>query len=202
MEIINNNLKLDLSSGRPIKLDFGCGRTKHSGCYGVDVKKVEGVDVVADFNKPLSEFPDNCCDFIYSAHTLEHIGDILGFIEEVYRVSKPGAKLEFIVPHYSNVLGYSDPTHCRLFGLYSMFYFSPPELQPETRKVPSYYADVKFKVERVTIEFYTESVFDKLVVPFLRRLININIKFQHFYERRLSSLFHAAVIRYELVAIK
>lgn len=202
MKILNSQLKEDLASGKAVRLDFGCGRSKLAGCYGVDVKELDGVDVVADFDKHLSDLPSNCADYIFSAHTLEHIHNIIGFMEEIHRISRPEGKIEIITPHFSNVLGYSDPTHCRLFGLYSMYYFSPTELQPTTRKVPCYYSTAGFEVEKVVIEFYSETIFDKCVVPFLRRFVNWSIKTQHIYERRLAHFFHAAIIRYHLVAIK
>ena len=120
MEILNSKLIDKLKKGAGIKIDLGCGKSPHNGCYAVDKIKMDGVDVVADLNKPFNLFPDNCCDYIYSRHAFEHISEFLPLMHEIHRILKPNGVLEVLVPHFSNVYGFSDPTHVRFFGLYSM----------------------------------------------------------------------------------
>lgn len=198
MKILNQNLEKDLAEGRSVKLDLGCGLSPRRGFYSVDQIVMDGVDVVADLNKPLDLLPNDCCDYIYSCNCLEHVQELLPLMREIYRIARPGGTIEIIVPHFSNVYGYSDPTHVRFFGLYSMYYFVSQENQPNIRKVPEFYTDVRFRICSLTIEFYRSGIVDKLVVPAFSKFVNYNISTQDFYERRLAHLFHAWQIRYVL----
>ena len=119
-------------------------------------------------------------------------------MNEIHRITTAGATIEIIVPHFSNVYAFSDPTHVRLFGLYSMYHFVSPKYQPQTRHVPDFYTDVRFRVKSLTIQFYRSSTFDKLLAPILFKIVNYNTYTQEFYERRLSHFFHAWQIRYLL----
>jgi hypothetical protein len=196
MQIVNPQVKKDISEGKPIKLDLGSGGAPRQGMYALDHLPLDGVDIISDLNKAFDLLPDNCVEYIYSRHALEHVQELFVLMSEIHRVTRPGGTIEIIVPHFSNVYGYSDPTHVRFFGLYSMFYFVSPENQPRIRKVPSYYSDVSFDIESVTIQFYRSGIIDKVFVPFLSRIVNINISCQDFYERRLAGLYHAWQIRY------
>ncbi len=199
MKILNSKLADDLAEGREVCLDLGCGPKAREGFYAVDQLELEGVDVLADLNEPLDLLEDNSVERIYSRHTLEHVDKFLPLMRELYRVVKPGGEIEIIVPHFSNVFGYSDPTHVRFFGLYTMYYFVAPENQPgKERRVPAFYTDTRFKVKSVKIEFYRYTWLEKLIGSPCARLVNLSFAMQVFYERRLSGLLHAAQIRYIL----
>lgn len=196
MKIINSDVKTDLTTGNPLRLNLGSGPNKRSGFYSVDHLALDGVDVVADLNEPLDLFPDNCVESIYSRHTLEHIQNLLPLMHEIHRIVKPNGNIEIIVPHFSNVYGYSDPTHVRQFGLYSMYYFVDSEHQPEKRKVPPFYTDIRFRIRSIDIEFYRAGLIDRFFSALVYRIINRSFSLQEFYERRLSSFFHAWQIKY------
>ena len=198
MKFLNDQIGRDLENRKPVKLDLGCGQTPRKGCFSVDHIEMEGVDVVADLNEPLVLLPDNCCDYIYSRHAFEHIDKFLPLMREIHRIIQPGGVVEIVVPHFSNVYGYSDPTHVRFFGLYSMYYFVSSEFQPKIRQVPAFYTDKHFKVKKITIEFYKYSIFDKVFRKIFSILVNSNLSMQNFYERRLCRFFHASQIRYIL----
>ena len=196
MKIVNPNVKKDLEEGRAIKLELGSGGIAQDGFYSVDHLELDGVDIVADLNKPLDLLPNESVEYIYSRHALEHIQELLPLMREIHRLSKPNGIIEIIVPHFSNVYGFSDPTHVRFFGLYSMYYFVDPINQPKIRKVPAFYTDMRFRIKSVNIEFYRSGIIDKVFSRLLSKVINKNIFFQDFYERRLSGFFHAWQIRY------
>jgi len=202
MKIINSNVIKDIEKNCPINLNLGSGGGKIEGYYGVDHAELEGVDIVADLNQLFDQFPDDCVKNIYSRHVLEHINEFLPLMNELHRIMMSTGKLEIVVPHFSNVYGFSDPTHVRFFGLYTMNYFCDPEYQPTIRKVPSFYSEVRFTIEKVRIEFYTYSFFDKTIIKLLGKIINKSTRFQEFYERRLSSFFHASQIRYYMSPVK
>lgn len=202
MKIKNNSLLDDMKSGIKVSLDIGCGKQKKEGCYGVDRIDNDSVDVVANLNEPLHVLPDNIAKYVYSSHVLEHVDDLISVMNEIYRISAPDADIVITVPHFSDVFGYSDPTHVRLFGIYSFYYFSPMGYQPSVRRVPDFYSESKFEVVSIKIDFYKKSMAEKMVAPILHRLVNINIHTQIFYERRISRLWHAAQLHFILRPLK
>ncbi len=66
----------------------------------VDCRKGPKVDIVADFNQPLP-FKDNEYDGAFSQFALEHISwrNVPGFLKEVLRILKPGAKFVCAIPN-------------------------------------------------------------------------------------------------------
>jgi len=196
MKILNSKLQMDLKEGNLIRLDLGSGQRARKGFYSVDHIDLDGIDVVADLNKPLNLIPDDCVEYIFSNHAFEHIDDLLTLMREIYRITIKNGTVEIVVPHFSNIYGYSDPTHVRFFGLFSMYYFVSPQKQPKTRQVPAFYTDVRFNIQSINIEFYKLSFLDKIFSRGISKVINQNIIWQEFYERRLASFYHARQIRY------
>lgn len=107
-----------------MKIDFGCGPNKREGFKGVDVIAFEGVDFV--FNAGTDKFPweDNSIDEAHASHFLEHLTspERIHFMNELYRVLKPGANCTIITPHWSHERAYGDPTH-QWPPVTSWFYF-------------------------------------------------------------------------------
>lgn len=198
MRILNESVTKDLANRVDLKIDLGCGPRPKKGYYSLDILEISGVDIVADLNHPLEMLPDNSCSHIFSNHVFEHIQDLNVLMGEIFRIAKPNAIIEIVVPHFSNVFGFSDPTHIRLFGVYSFYYYVSKCNQPKLRKVPDFYTNYKYLVNSIQIEFYRLSLLDRLLVPIMRKLVNININTQVFYERRLYFLFHASQIRFFL----
>jgi len=196
MEILNPTVSADLDAGKLLKFDLGGGMNKKDGYYGLDHLALDGVDVLADLNKPLELLPDNCVESIYSSHVLEHIRELDSLLREIRRITIPDGEIEICVPHFSNPYYYSDPTHIRFFGLYSMYYYVDQIEQPKIRKVPAFYSDIRFHIKKINIEFFRLGRLDRLIAPLLSRLVNRNIKSQNFYERRLSGLISARQIRF------
>ncbi len=197
MKIVNPAVRKDLAAGVPLRLDLGCGPRPRAGFYGMDRVALPGVDIAADLNAPLAALPDNCVAEVFTRHTLEHVEKLLDLLAEIHRITQPGGRIEVVVPHFSNPYGYSDPTHVRLFGLYSFFYFSDPADQPR-RKVPSFYLPQRFRVEQVRLHLMVGNVLDKAVRTALEPLINYGPGWQDWYERRLCRWFPASSVRYVL----
>ncbi|MBN2519094.1 MAG: class I SAM-dependent methyltransferase [Bacteroidales bacterium] len=196
MKIIHPQILKDIENGKPLKLDLGSGGNVKDNFYSIDIAEMKGIDIIADLNESLNLIPDNSVEHIYSRHLMEHIKEFLPLLKEIYRITKPGGKIEIIVPHFSNVLGFSDPTHCRFFGLYTMYYFVNENNQPATRKFPSHYSEAKFIIDTIKIEFYRKKLIDRIIGSVLMKIINKNIKRQEFYERRISGIYHAWQIKY------
>ncbi len=200
MQIINQSVKLDLINNKPIRLHLGAGEIPIEGFYNLDIKELPGIDIVADLNEKLSLIPDNSVSEIYSRHVFEHIDNLIGLMSEIHRICTATAKINIIVPHFSNPNFYSDPTHVRFFGLYTMHYFQDPGDQIG-RSLPAFYSDTRFRVLDIKLNFYRTSLFDRLTVPLVRFLVNINFHTQAFYERRFSWMFPAWEIKYTITPI-
>ena len=57
-------------------LDIGCGRNKRKDAIGIDIVKLEGVDIVCNLEEGLP-FKDNTFDLVYASHILEHIHNFI-----------------------------------------------------------------------------------------------------------------------------
>lgn len=95
-----------------VKLDLGCGKNKREGFTGVDRIAFEGVDIVADLTQRWP-WEDNSVDEAHSSHNVEHYTarERVHFVNELYRVLKPGATCQVIAPHWASCRAYGDPTH-------------------------------------------------------------------------------------------
>ena len=202
MEFLNQKVIEDLAAGIPISLDLGSGGIRIEGFYGVDHLPLPGVDIVANLNLALDKIPDNSVTRIRSNHALEHVQEFLPLMREIHRICRSDARIEIVVPHFSNVYGFSDPTHVRFFGLYSMYYFVSPEQQPRQRRVPAFYSDTRFTIDKIWFEFYRIGWFDTIFASLVSRVVNRSLACQDFYERRLSSLFHARQLVFRMRPVK
>lgn len=97
----------------PLKLDFGCGPNKKAGFLGVDIIDFPGVDKVVDLRTSPWPFEDNSVDEAFTSHFVEHLTaeERVTFVNELYRILKPGASCQIIVPHWASGRAYGDPTH-------------------------------------------------------------------------------------------
>lgn len=111
------------------KLNLGCGKKPLEGWINVDKIPLEGVDVVADLDQCQTTklpFPDDSIDEFLASHLLEHLHDPLPFMEDLYRIAKPNAKITFRLPYGSSDNAFEDPTHVRPYFLQSFGFFSQP----------------------------------------------------------------------------
>lgn len=96
----------------PSKLDLGSGPNGKPGFWHVDQTAFPGVDEVVDLRGPWP-WADNSIEETHCSHCLEHFDSMerVHFLNELYRVSKPGAKCTLICPHWASCRAYGDPTH-------------------------------------------------------------------------------------------
>lgn len=103
-----------------MKFNMGCGLHKLQGYVNVDLYE----ECLPDLQIDLEKFPwpinSNEADEVVFIHCLEHLGQasevFFGVIKELYRISKPNAKIFINVPHprHENFIG--DPTHVRIIS--------------------------------------------------------------------------------------
>ncbi len=68
----------ELIEKRTISLDIGCGGNKQPGFIGMDIRPLEGVDIVHDIEKFPYPLPDECCALVMASHLMEHINPHAG----------------------------------------------------------------------------------------------------------------------------
>lgn len=181
-------VKIDLdsivNSPNPVLVELGCGQKKKNDRIGIDRVDLPGVDIVADLEKGLSFFPPHSVDEIHCRSVLEHIEDLEGLLAEIIRVLKKDGRAYIFVPHFSNPYFYSDYTHIKFFGLYTLYYFVDTKDQLK-RKVPNYYTNMRIRIISQKLKFRSNF---KLLSP-LKKLfgwfINRHSRLQEFYEENL-----------------
>jgi SAM-dependent methyltransferase len=97
---------------KPLKIDLGCGPGKKEGFIGVDTIAFPSVDIVADLRKAWP-WKDGTVDEAHASHFVEHLeaDERVHFVNELYRVLKPGARCAIITPHWAASRAYGDMTH-------------------------------------------------------------------------------------------
>jgi ubiquinone/menaquinone biosynthesis C-methylase UbiE len=178
-----------LASGRPVVIELGCGPHKKPGRIGIDRLDLPGVDIVADIEQGLGFLPDGSVDEIHSESFFEHVPDLERLMAEVVRVLKPTGTNTMFVPHFSSPFYYSDYTHQRFFGLYTMRYFCGEADQMRRRSVPSFYTPIRIRVTSQRLTFYSSFRGIRLLKRVLQKLVNLNQWTQEFYEENLCYLF-------------
>ena len=112
-----------------IKLDIGCGGNKQEGFVGLDIRPLKGVDIVQDLEKFPWALPDKCASLAVASHVIEHInpqgGTFIKFMDEVWRVLKPGARFAMVFPYAGSQGYWQDPTHCNGVNEITFAYFDP-----------------------------------------------------------------------------
>jgi ubiquinone/menaquinone biosynthesis C-methylase UbiE len=181
-----------------MKLDIGCGKNKKMGFIGLDKVKLPGVDIVCDLDKEKIPLQDNSIEEVFSMHFMEHTADLLFVMEEVWRICKNEAKITIAVPYFTSVGAFRDPTHKRFFAYETFDHFT------NTKKLPSFYSKVKFKIIKKKILFYpaNSNIYGKIrfihMIPF-QLLANM---FPYFYEHSFFKLFSGRDLYIELKVIK
>ncbi len=110
--------------GNKLRLNLACGEIKKEGFVGVDIVPLPGVDIVHDLTKFPWPFQDQSVDEVFVSHYAEHVPDLIAFMNELYRITKPGAKVCIIGPYYASIRCWQDPTHVRALSEETFKYFS------------------------------------------------------------------------------
>ncbi len=109
---------------KTLKLNLASGDNPAEGFLNVDITKLPTVDKVVNLEKFPWPWKDNSVDEVICSHYVEHTPDLIKFMEELYRILKPGAKAFISCPYYSSMRCWQDPTHKRAMSEASMLYFN------------------------------------------------------------------------------
>jgi SAM-dependent methyltransferase len=116
-----------LGGAAGIRLDIGCGASKQAGWFGVDFQALSGVDLIHDLSVFPWPLPDECATVAQASHVVEHIAPhnmgFIKFMNEVWRVLKPGCEFAIVTPHGYSPGYLQDPTHCNPCNENTWVYF-------------------------------------------------------------------------------
>lgn len=122
---------MSITTEAPTKLDLACGQNKREGFFGVDIADTEATDLVHDLSVFPWPFEDGSVEEIVTSHYVEHtypVGTaqdgLIAFMNECWRISAPGAKMEIIHPYALSTRAFQDPTHTRFIPEVTWWYFN------------------------------------------------------------------------------
>ena len=108
-----------------MRINVGCGALVMEGFVNVDSYAGPGVDVVHDLDVHPWPFEDGTVDEVVALDVYEHVDDPLGFMSEVWRVCREGAKVRIRTTWWKSENSFRDPTHKRFLTPQSFDYWVP-----------------------------------------------------------------------------
>ncbi len=177
----------------PRILDVGCGWEKVEGAVSVDIRTQTKPDVCGDMDvdrKAIPHFPfrDDTFGEIHILQTIDHFQNIVPVMEEVHRVSKPGAKIVITVAHVSSIYSWSDPVHHLHLTSRSFLCFTDHPTHGGT------YTDKLFRQTKFHF------IFSKSVLSLIPRLLCLFSP--RIYEKHFSWIFPANDMYFEFEVLK
>lgn len=112
------------------RLNVGCGHDIREGWVNIDGADLPGIDFTVDLDDCAATslpLPDDHFQELEMIHVLEHLRYPLPLMQELWRVSAPGARLFVKVPHAGHDDAWVDPTHVRALTPHTFTYFSQPK---------------------------------------------------------------------------
>jgi len=174
------------------RLNVGSGTDYREGWINLDYNSEYHPEVVWDLTNLPLPFPDNEFDEIEMIHVLEHFHDPLNIVNELWRISKPGAKITIKVPHHSCHFSKGDLTHHHQFSTreFTHFEFDPIYYNTKTR----------FKVKTSVRCLNDRGRFiPKIINAVMNPILNFNFSI---LENFLCRVFPVYENIYELIVIK
>jgi len=184
------------SEGKKI-LDVGCGDNKYPGAVGMDFNPRTAADVIHDLGVVPYPFPDDEFDEIISRHVIEHVPDVMAFVSELHRITKPGGRIKIVTPHYTNPDWATDPTHRNHLNSYSFNCFM------QDRRLFPFYTDVELRLVRVYVSL--ANLWRALGLEFITNLDQHWPRFRFtrkFWEFYLSYIFRGKELHFEFEVVK
>jgi len=137
------------AANAPVKLNLGSSDAVLEGFINVDVVAAPGVEVV-DLTK-LWPWADSSVDYVRASHVIEHLPDKIFIMNELWRVLKPGSRVDIAVPTTDGPGAWQDPTHVSFWNRRSFLYFE--ERSPyRDWSARSYGIKAKFRTVRERVD--------------------------------------------------
>lgn len=165
-----------------MKLNIGCGNKIIEGFTGVDKFDCAAVDIICDVENEKLPIDDNIVDDIILDNVIEHFYDIPKVINELIRVSKKGAIIKIITPHFSSLSSWIDPTHHQHLSYFSFDHFQ--------KNSAAHYVGKGIKIKNKKLSF--SGGIQGLIA---RAIFNISPKK---YEQKYCFIFRASTLIFEI----
>lgn len=94
-----------------MKLNLGCGKDYMEGYVNVDLNENVNIDQAVNLETDVFPWEDNSIDHIVAKHVVEHIWNRDRFMNECWRVLKPGKTMYIETPKAGTVAYWKDPLH-------------------------------------------------------------------------------------------
>lgn len=90
-----------------MKLHLGSGSRHINGYLNIDIRQLDGVDIVDDI-KTLKSYKPYSIEVIYASHVLEHIGryEYMNVLARWYEILEPNGILRISVPDFEKLFLY------------------------------------------------------------------------------------------------
>lgn len=171
-------------------LHIGAGLRKIKGAVTLDINPLLEPDVVWDLNMFPYPFPSDTFDLVVCEHVIEHLQQVIGVMEELHRVCRPGGRVLVRVPHFSSLNFNTDPTHVHAFSSRSFNYLCIGE--PEQRYG---YSTVQYRKLVGRMDMRPLSPFNRLLMRFINRYLA-------FYEEHLAYVIPGQELLFVLEVVK
>lgn len=107
-----------------LKLNLACGQKRHEDFLGIDRVPGEAVDQVVDLDAVPWPWAAGSVGEVWCSHYIEHVPDLIGFMNELGRVLVPGGTAKLIAPYYTSMRAWQDPLHVRAISEATFLYFN------------------------------------------------------------------------------
>lgn len=176
-------------------LNVGCGKAKHdfpevgvaTEVVGIDISPQSQADLLHDLDRLPWPLESDRFDLIIMQDIIEHLDDVPGVLNEIWRIGADRCRVRIRTPHFSSWYAYNDPTHRRFFGAYVFDGFL-------VSSVNDLYAEGTYRMIRREILF-----------PKVWRITGVAWmanRFTHRWEQLFAFLFRAENLAFELEVVK
>lgn len=112
-----------------MKLDLGCGTSKHPDFYGIDRRPLDGVDMVYDVNNGIP-LPDHSVEWVMACRSLPYVQDLFAVLSEIYRISIHKSVVCILAPYAHSFRNVTNPLLRHRFDEHTPRYFTKHFYQP------------------------------------------------------------------------
>jgi SAM-dependent methyltransferase len=170
--------KINLGAGKDVRIDWD----------NQDVVGLPGINIVFNLDKGNWPIPDNTYDEVCAKMVLEHLSNWTQALEEIWRISKPGAKVYIEVPFFPSYYCWVDPSHKSCFTYYTFDYFEPGHTF-------EYYSPAKFNIKKKYIRYSWNRFLNFIPAFFINLMPRI-------YSRYLCFIFPSNSLEVQLEVVK
>jgi SAM-dependent methyltransferase len=173
-----------------VRLDFG-GRAKRAArALRVNAIPEDGVSLLAEASVRMP-FRDGSVDELFMGRTIAYRTDIAAVLDELWRISKPGALIHLTLPHASSAIAVSRDAQARPLLTLNTFNYYDPRSKPWDAPTPT-----SFTIEQARLRVAGDRGDDSGLAlargpfaQFIEKLANGSRGSQYRFERWIAPLF-------------